>query len=67
MRGGQKRGTASQAEILRLIGFGGLFSIVSEDVALSTEEAEARMCDSAGVVGRSLSGRENWRMGAGGK
>ena len=41
MRGGQKRGTASQAEILRLIGFGGLLSIVSEDVALSTEEAEA--------------------------
>lgn len=38
-----------QAEILRLIGFGGLFGIVFKDVTLSTEEAEARMCDPAVV------------------
>lgn len=47
IKGRTKKGTAMQAEILGLIEFGGLFSIVSEDVTLSTEEAEARMCDSA--------------------
>lgn len=40
-RGRTKGGTAMQRDILRLIGFGGLFSIVSQDVALSTEEEEA--------------------------
>lgn len=68
-RGGQRK--RQKAKILRLIGFGGLLSIVSEDVTLSTEEAEAWMCGSVVVVRRSLSvamsHREKWRWGVGGK
>lgn len=38
---GQRKGTEVQAELLCLIGFAGLLGIISEDVTLSTKEAQA--------------------------
>lgn len=43
-----------EAAMLRLITFGCLF-IASEDVTVSTTQAETRMCRSAAVARRSLS------------
>lgn len=53
-----------EAVMLRLITFGCLF-IASEDVTVSTTQAETRMCRSAAVARRSLWPRVTAEMGSG--